>query len=241
MLVIAHRGASGHRPENTLSAIEYALTLGAKAIELDVHCVEGELYVFHDRRLEFKSNGTGVIDRHTKAELQNYTVVGEAIPTLWQVMQLVAGRAMINIELKGVNTLEPLLEQYPWFINECGFSAEQLLISSFNHRYLLQLRQALPQAHIGILYGGIPLDLAHDIAQIQPQSLHLDISFISREMLQLAKQHQLKTYVYTVDFIDDIYALQQLGVDGIFTNFPDRAFHALEDNVAADPKAQWFE
>lgn len=240
MLVIAHRGASGHRPENTLSAIEYALTLGAKAIELDVHCVEGELYVFHDRRLEFKSNGTGVIDRHTQQELQHYTVVGEAIPTLWQVMQLVAGQAIINIELKGANTLEPLLQQYPWFISECGFSAEQLLISSFNHRYLAEVRQALPQALIGILYSGIPLDAAQDIAVIKPQALHLDISFISQQMLQLAQQHQLKTYVYTVDFIDDIYALQQLGVDGIFTNFPDRAFHALAQTGMPIDNAHWF-
>ncbi len=68
MLVIAHRGASGHRPENTLSAIEYALTLGATAVELDVHFVEGELYVFHDRRLEFKSTGVGVIDRQTQQQ-----------------------------------------------------------------------------------------------------------------------------------------------------------------------------
>ncbi|QSX34322.1 glycerophosphodiester phosphodiesterase [Shewanella avicenniae] len=240
MLVIAHRGASGHRPENTLSAIDYALTLGAKAIELDVHCVEGELYVFHDRRLEFKSSGLGVIDRHSRDELSHYTVAGEAIPTLWQVMELVAGRAMINIELKGVHTLAPLLEQYPWFISKFGFSAEQLLISSFNHRYLEQLRQLLPDAAIGILYSGIPLSIEQDIAAIKPQALHLDISFISHEMLHIAKQYQLKTYVYTVDFIDDIYALQQLGVDGIFTNFPDRAFHALEQ-PSDQIDAHWFD
>ncbi|MCH1920022.1 glycerophosphodiester phosphodiesterase [Shewanella sp. A3A] len=241
MLVIAHRGASGHRPENTLSAIEYALTLGATAVELDVHFVEGELYVFHDRRLEFKSTGVGVIDRQTQQQLQHYTVAGEAIPTLMQVMQLVAGRAMVNIELKGVDTLAPFIRQYPHFLHDFGFSPEQLVISSFNHRYLKALRQALPQAAIGILYGGIPLSIEQDIVAIAPTSLHLDINFISREMLQLAKAHQLKTYVYTVDFVDDIKALEQLGVDGIFTNFPDRAFQALAQQQPAVENVHWFE
>ncbi len=50
MLIFAHRGASGYQVENTLAAMAKALELGAKAIELDVHNVEGELVVFHDRR-----------------------------------------------------------------------------------------------------------------------------------------------------------------------------------------------
>ncbi|KFZ36016.1 glycerophosphodiester phosphodiesterase [Shewanella mangrovi] len=242
MLVIAHRGASGHCPENTLSAMEYALSLGAEAIELDVHCVEGELYVFHDRRLEYKSCGQGLIDQRSQNELSQITVLGEAIPTLWQVLQLVAGRAMVNIELKGVNTLAPLIAAYPRYLSELGFSAEQLLISSFNHRYLLQLRQALPHARIGVLFSGIPLDYDTTINAIQPYSLHLDINFISLDMLKCAQQLGIKTYAYTVDYIDDMHYLQQLGVDGIFCNFPDRAMHALAEPASADiPAANWFD
>jgi hypothetical protein len=61
MQIIAHRGASGLAPENTLKAMSLALDLGAKAIELDVQWADGELWVFHDRRLERCTNGQGVL------------------------------------------------------------------------------------------------------------------------------------------------------------------------------------
>ncbi|MBE8167599.1 MAG: glycerophosphodiester phosphodiesterase, partial [Shewanella sp.] len=73
MKVYAHRGASGDYPENTLLAFEKALELGAIAIELDVHNVEGTLVVFHDRRLDKISSGTGYIDQMTLSDLGNIT------------------------------------------------------------------------------------------------------------------------------------------------------------------------
>ena len=80
MLVFAHRGASGYEPENTLVAMDKALDLGAKAIELDVHCVEGELVVFHDRRLEGKSTGTGLIHLTTKQHWLSLPLAGKLFP-----------------------------------------------------------------------------------------------------------------------------------------------------------------
>lgn len=59
MQIIAHRGASGLAPENTLKAMAKALTLGVSAIELDVQAADDELWVFHDRRLERCTNGKG--------------------------------------------------------------------------------------------------------------------------------------------------------------------------------------
>lgn len=227
MLIFAHRGASGYVVENTLAAMAKAIELGAKAIELDVHNVEGELVVFHDRRLDSKSSGQGIIHLVNKGYLDTVTVKGEPIPTLWQVLELVAGRATINIELKGVNTVAPLLALYPKAIAELGFSAEQLLISSFNHPYLQQVKQALPQALVAPLLASIPLDGAAVVSELNAYSLHLDVSFISKALVDDAHQRGAKVYVYTVDHRDDIHALQQLGVDGIFSNFPDRAMQAL--------------
>ncbi|MFB2662101.1 glycerophosphodiester phosphodiesterase [Shewanella mangrovisoli] len=227
MLIFAHRGASGYVAENTLAAMAKAIELGATAIELDVHNVEGELVVFHDRRLDSKSSGQGIIHLVNKGYLDTVTVKGEPIPTLWQVLELVAGRATINIELKGVNTVAPLLALYPKAIAELGFSAEQLLISSFNHPYLQQVKQALPQALVAPLLASIPLDGAAVVSELNAYSLHLDVSFISKALVDDAHQRGAKVYVYTVDHRDDIHALQQLGVDGIFSNFPDRAMQAL--------------
>ncbi|MGL5393359.1 MAG: glycerophosphodiester phosphodiesterase [Shewanella sp.] len=227
MLIFAHRGASGYAPENTLAAMASALALGVEAIELDVHNVEGELVVFHDRRLDNKSSGTGVIHLCSKAYLSSLDVKGEAIPTLWQVLELVAGRCIVNIELKGVNTVTPLLALYPKALTQLGFTEEQLLISSFNHPYLQQVKAALPQALIAPLLASIPLEAGAVVSQLQAYSLHLDVSFISQALVDDAHQRGAKVYVYTVDNPDDLHALRQMGVDGVFSNYPDRARQAL--------------
>ncbi|MGL5775977.1 MAG: glycerophosphodiester phosphodiesterase, partial [Aeromonas veronii] len=87
MQIIAHRGASGLAPENTLKAMAKALELGASAIEIDVQAADGELWVFHDRRLERCTNGKGVLTEQSRAYLEQLDAgEGEVIPTLWQVM-----------------------------------------------------------------------------------------------------------------------------------------------------------
>ncbi len=227
MLIFAHRGASGYQAENTLAAMEQALQLGAKAIELDVHNVEGELVVFHDRRLDSKSSGKGVIHLVSRDYLASLNVKGEPIPTLWQVLELVAGRAIVNIELKGINTVAPLLTLYPKALAELGFTSEQLLISSFNHPYLRQVKQALPQAYVAPLLASIPLDGAAVVSELGAYSLNVDVSFISQALIDDAHQRGAKVYVYTVDNVDDVQALAQMGVDGVFSNYPDRTQQAL--------------
>lgn len=239
MLIFAHRGASGYQPENTLISMQLALDLGAEAIELDVHNVENELVVFHDRRLEGKSNGKGLIRQSSLSELANLNVNGQPIPTLWQVLSLIKGQCIVNIELKGDNTVEPMLAMYDDVISQLNFTPAQLLFSSFNHPYLAKLKQAKPQAYVAPLLGGIPLDLAKSVSDLQAYSLHIDLGFISQALIDDAHQRGAKVYVYTVDNPDDIRALQAIGVDGVFSNYPDKAKAAL-----AIPKGHyqgWFE
>lgn len=228
MLIFAHRGASGYAPENTIKAMQLALQLGAEAVELDVHLVEGELVVYHDRWLDPKSSGKGLISNKSRAELAHINIEGEPISNLWELMAAMTPRPLVNIELKGDNTVDALIKLYPVFISQLGYQAEQLLISSFNHRYLQQIRQALPQALLAPLVEGVPLDLAAAATQLQAYSIHLDINFITEEMVRDAHQRGVKVYVYTVDREQDIHWMQQLGVDGIFSNFPDRAKQFLQ-------------
>ena len=109
MLIVGHRGAAGHEPENTLRSVEAALRLGANAIEIDVHQVEGRLVVIHDDRLERTTNGEGRLAAHSLAALRALDAgQGERIPTLDEVIELVAGRAELVIELKGADTAEPV-------------------------------------------------------------------------------------------------------------------------------------
>ncbi|MDP5147537.1 glycerophosphodiester phosphodiesterase family protein [Shewanella sp. ULN5] len=239
MLIFAHRGASGYQTENTLASMQAALDLGVEAVELDVHNVEGQLIVFHDRRLESKSTGNGLIKQKTLAELQHINIKGHPFPTLWQVLSLINGQCIVNIELKGDNTVAPMLAMYDDVISQLNFTPDQLLFSSFNHPYLAQLKQAKPHAYVAPLLGGIPLDLAKSVSDLKAYSLHIDLGFISQALIDDAHQRGAKVYVYTVDNPDDIRALQAIGVDGVFSNYPDRAKAAITTNE--NQYHGWFE
>ncbi|WP_110457172.1 glycerophosphodiester phosphodiesterase [Shewanella algidipiscicola] len=229
MQVFAHRGASGYAPENTLAAIKKAVQLGSMAIEIDVHNVEGQLYVFHDRRLDGISTGTGLIEEVSQAYLATVRVGAEPIPTLWEILAYLQHfDCIVNIELKGMNSLTPFLSLYPNILSKLNFSADKLLISSFNHHFVASVKQQFPQALVAPLIEGIPVDNAALVSQLQAYSLHLSLSFITSDIVIDAHQRGAKVYVYTVDDAADIAYLAKLGVDGIFSNYPDISQQVIE-------------
>ncbi|MBU1310282.1 MAG: glycerophosphodiester phosphodiesterase [Gammaproteobacteria bacterium] len=229
MQIIAHRGASGDYPENTLLAIEQAITQGADAVEIDVFAVQGELIVIHDHHLARTTNGSGSIYQHNLAQLQQLDAgLGQRIPTLWQVLQLLAPTTLwLNIELKGDNTVAPLLPLLERAKHELEFDPSRLLISSFNHHLLAALKLQLPALKLGALTASMPVDYAAFAQQLQADSVNCDVSFINQAFVDDAKARSLKVYVYTVDQADDIARMAQYGVDGIFSNYPARSRQRL--------------
>lgn len=245
MLIFAHRGASGYEVENTLAAMEKALSLKVEAIELDVYNVEGELIVFHDRRLETKTSGEGLVHKSTLDTISAVTIKQHHLPTLWQVMSLIKGRCIVNIELKGYHTAEPLIKCYNDIIIQLGFSTEQLLISSFNQPYLLEVKQHLPHARVAPILSGVPLNYAEAVTALDAYSIHIDIHFVTLKMVHDAHQRGAKIYVYTVDNAEDIQALKAIGVDGIFSNYPDKAASVIkeieqQESPQASDYSSWF-
>lgn len=224
MQIIAHRGASGDYPENTLLAFQQAIEQGADAIELDVFAVQDELIVIHDPRLERTTNGQGSIYHYSLAELASLDAgAGQQIPLLWQVLQLVQNSCWLNIELKGANTLPPLLKLLNRAELELGFDLQTLLVSSFNHQLLAALKAAKPAIRIGALTACLPLHYAAFAADLAADAVHCDVGFIDQAMVNDAKARGLQVYVYTVDSPEQLQQMQQLGVDGIFTNHPARS------------------
>ena len=225
MQIIAHRGASGEYPENTLLAIEHAIAQGADAIEIDVFAVQGELIVIHDHHLTRTTNGTGSIYHYSVEQLMQLDAGrGERIPTLWQVLQLLQNTGLwLNIELKGENTVEPLLALLKKARQELRFDTQRLLISSFNHHLLAAIKLANPELKLGALTACLPLDYAAFASQLHAYAVNCDVGFINQAFVNDAKARGLKVYVYTVDQSDDIKRLQQYGVDGIFSNYPARS------------------
>lgn len=223
MQIIAHRGASGLAPENTLKAIRLALALGAGAIEIDVQLADGELWVFHDRRLERCTDGSGVLTAQSRAYLANLDAgEGEGIPTLWQVMEAIAGQAELHIELKGTQTADEVARLTRRAEAELGFAPTQWVVSSFHHPELARFAALRPDIRLGALTSTIPLTLAKFAAELGAWSLNCDVDFVDQALVQDAHDRGLKVLVYTVDEPADQAMLADIGVDGIFTNRPDR-------------------
>ncbi|MCO4207538.1 glycerophosphodiester phosphodiesterase [Aeromonas hydrophila] len=223
MQIIAHRGASGLAPENTLKAIRLALALGAGAIEIDVQLADGELWVFHDRRLERCTDGGGVLTAQSHAYLASLNAgEGEGIPTLWQVMEAIAGQAELHIELKGAQTAAEVARLTRRAEAELGFAPTQWVVSSFHHPELARFAALRPDIRLGALTSTIPLTLAKFAAELGAWSLNCDVDFVDQSLVQDAHDRGLKVLVYTVDEPADQAILAAIGVDGIFTNRPDR-------------------
>ncbi len=107
--VFAHRGGRRWAPENTLIAFQKSLELGCDGIVLDVQrCASGELVVIHDDDLSRTTNGIGLIKDATLPELKRLSAGAwydkefstERIPTLEEVLTLISGKLVINIEIK---------------------------------------------------------------------------------------------------------------------------------------------
>lgn len=222
--VIAHRGARGHAPENTLAAFDQALALGAKWVELDVQWHADRLWVFHDSRLERCTNGTGWLVDHDAEALRRLDAGGgERIPWLPEVLDRIDRRAGVNVELKTAAgtgaAVATVLREYL----ERGWKAEQFLVSSFHLPELRDFKRRLPEVPLGVLLTGVPLNLAAAVTELGAAVCSLDLDFADPALIADAHRRGARVFVYTVNAADDIARMKALGVDGIFTDFPDRA------------------
>jgi len=223
-LKIGHRGACGYEPENTLRSFQKALDLGVDMIELDVYALKsGELIVIHDDKVNRTTNGNGYVMDKTFEEMRSLDAgQGEKIPTLAEVLDLVDKKVQVNIELKGEGTAESVVEIINKYISEKSWSAIDFFVSSFNHVELKKFKDLNPEIRIGALIVGIPLDYAKFGEELKAYSVNLCQEFINQEFVDDAHRRGMKVFVWTVNDLDDIERIKNLGADGIFINYPDR-------------------
>ena len=222
MLKIGHRGASGYNPENTLSSFEKAMELGVDMIELDVHvCKSGEVVVIHDDTINRTTNGKGKVRLKTLDELKNVEIKnGEKIPTLFEVLELVDKKVKVNIELKGENTAIPVLEIIEEFVSKKGWDFEDFLVSSFDFEKLREIKN--PKVRIGVLSKGDFEEALKFAEEVKAYSIHLSLEIMNSEFLGEAHGKGFKVFVYTANEPMEVKKSQELGVDGIFSDYPDR-------------------
>lgn len=217
----AHRGASGRAPENTLLAVSQALALGADGIEIDVYAVEGELVVIHDARLERTTNGRGRISASSLDYLRSLDAGGgERIPLLREVLDLVDRRAAVNVELKGPGTAGPAAVLVERYVRERGWRYEDVLLSSFRRRELAVARTEAPRIPRGLLTRSPLFPSRRLLTELDPFSIHTRLDRVSRRFVSQARDGGRRVFIYTVNREEDFLAMESLGVDGVFTDFP---------------------
>lgn len=227
-LAIGHRGARGHAPENTLLAIDSGIRLGADMVEFDVRRHGDSLLVIHDSRLDRTTNGEGRLDRSSLDYIRGLDAGrGQQVPLLDEVLDLVEARVPVNIEMKSAEGTGSLIAQMIRDYIAEGWPASHFLVSSFHLPELYEFKQLLPEIPVGVLVAGVPLDWAASATELGAQVLNISAEFADPRLVQDAHDRGLKVYAYTVNLPDDIRELHELGLDGVFSDYPDRVLSTI--------------
>jgi glycerophosphoryl diester phosphodiesterase len=240
MKVIAHRGASGEFPENSLLAFEEAIKQQADGIELDAqyHQASGEFVLLHDSYVKDQAGNEFHFNELPLADLLSITKKNQPITTLGNALTNINGRCLVNIELKTsvadasaikliVQALMKLLSEY---IQNQQFTYSQFIISAFNHPLLLALKRFMPEIKTAALIAHHPLNFDELKKELQTHSVNPSIECLNQKLVSDAHQLGLSVWVYTVDRKQDIQQCLAFGVDAIFTNYPARTKLIVEKN-----------
>ena len=224
ILKIGHRGAMGYVAENTLESIKKALSFGVDGIEVDVHvCASGELVVFHDFTVDRITNGTGEISKFTLSELKALRVKSEfQIPTLNEVLDLLDGKYIINIELKGKNTAKKTCDIVKDYSNKKGWSYSNFLMSSFQYRELEAVFKIDKKIPLGVLTKASVADAVEFAETINAVAIHPNFALLTSENVKWAQTKGYKVNTWTVNDTETISRMISYGIDAIISDYPDR-------------------
>lgn len=252
-LNIAHRGASGVAPENTLVAFDKALKLGADVLELDVHATkDGEIVVIHDQTVDRTTNGTGMVKELTLADLKGldaayyftpdegetypYRGQGITIPTLKEIFAEFPS-CRINIEIK---QSEPPLElKVLKLIQQAEMVNKTLVVSQYDEvmeRFRVSAgdiatgasENELRDFMIYLKLKAVPFYTPKADA-FQVPECYDDQPIVTQAFLRAAHSKNIKVHVWTVNEENSMRRLLEMGVDGIITDYPGRLSKVLEE------------
>lgn len=228
-LILGHRGVPGEAPENTLAGFELAMASGADGIELDVHLSrDGELVVIHDDTLDRTTDGSGPVGAYSLRELKRFNAAArfagrfqpQPIPTLAEVVEAVGDSAFIDIEIKSGTTQYPGIERkVADFILARGIGA-RVVVSSFNHHALMELKRIAPEIPVGLLYVAALIGPWSYAERVGADALHPLHYTVCPRMVEKAHERGLQVNPWTVNSEKHIRRMLAAGVDAIITNVP---------------------
>ena len=274
VLNIGHRGASGYAPEHTIVAYDLALQQGADYIEIDLQMTEdGVLIAMHDTTLNRTARAIegkpkrfcrGPVSKKTLEELRENCEVGSwfspeytglEIPTLEEIFAYYDGQDVnYYIETKKPEAAPGMEEELLRLMGEYGLiepAAEewQVLIQSFSPESLMTIHNLEPSLPLIQLYwSGSSKAIQRDLEAASAYAVGIGPYKKDADAELIAAAHELclAVHPYTVNTTEEMEALISLGIDGMFTNFPDRldavlGADALDADLAAKQAAEAYE
>jgi glycerophosphoryl diester phosphodiesterase len=236
VLAIAHRGASGYAPENTLAAFRRAVAQGVTFIETDLHLTRDAHFVaIHDETLERTTTGKGSIQQLTLAEVRRLDAgswfasefIGERVPTLEEILEFARKNDVVfYLELKpsgfwgGEHALISALR-------ESGEIARSVIIS-FDPVILAGLRKIDPTLMTGLVYDGQVENVLDKTVEIGARQVAVRGDLVTPNFLREARKRDLQVVCWTINSPAHMRLLVAAGVDGIMSDYPDRLVSTLK-------------
>ena len=227
-VIFGHRGAAGLALENTLGSFKIACELGCPFIELDVHQVKknnsSELVVIHDDTLNRTTNHKGKVSQISLTELpQILTKDGASVPLLNEVISLIENEMNtlnkiigLNIELKGDNTGLHTADYIK------AIDKIPTIVSSFKLEELRAFRAADKETPVAPLFHRWEESCIKIAEELNAIAINCSAKIVNQKRVELIKEEGLKVFVYTVNSAKSAEEFFNMGVDGIFTDHPDR-------------------
>ncbi|MCY7007590.1 glycerophosphodiester phosphodiesterase [Fusobacterium simiae] len=233
MKIFAHRGASGYAPENTLTAIKKAIEMKADGIEIDIQLTkDGKIVVMHDWKVDRTTTGRGYVYELDFKYIRSldagqwYTkdFIGEVVPTLEEVLDILPNDMILNIEIKDIarkhsNIEEKMLE----VLKKYPEKFDNIIVSSFHHDKIRKLQELEPKLKLALLTDSEFIEIEKYLSTngLNSYSYHPEINLISKETVEILHKNGVKVFVWSVNKEEDLDYLVKIGVDGVITNYPD--------------------
>jgi len=239
VLVIGHRGALGHAPENTMVSFKMGWELGADLLELDIHMSrDGELIVMHDADVSRTADGRGRIKDMTLAEIKELDAgswfaarfQGERVPTLNEVLDWAKGRIPLAIEIKGDPLPAPDIEEKLVEMLRTQDMLDEVIVISFHHPSVKRVKELEPTLATGILYSGRLVDTVGAAKAAMADSVRPSWAYWTAELVDQVHAAGLTASTWNADDEKLMEYLVGLGIDSIGANYPDRLRAFLDRN-----------
>lgn len=230
----AHRGASAYAPENTMPAFKKAIELQATGIELDLQKTkDGKIVIFHDKKLDKHSNGTGKISDYTYQELLAFDF-GSWFDEKYKdekimlfedfAKEFLSKKLTFAIELKQVGIEKDTLE----IIKKYAIH-DNIYITSFEYKSLENMRNIDSNIKLAWLIDEkINKDNIDKLLKINGSQICPKAENVTKTDIELANKNGLRVRLWGVFNEEIMKHVYKLDIDGMTVNFPDKLNNLIE-------------